>query len=295
MNQIEFNKKLEDLKNSSAIDISFLTSWYEETIEQLSSLSEQCSQISHPRYRGDSREDAFISLLKDILPSSVEISNGFVMNEYSTKSYEQDCLLLNKEFTATFVKINKAVYYPIESVLGSVEIKSKLNLSELRKTVLNCISLKKLSFQHGLSEGRSESGEHSEIGYFIFAYDSTWNLESTCKKLNDLLKDVPPSLRPNMVYVLKKGFLLPSSNGAFRIGPQGMFGGESFSFQEKMGTKNIPKSDAPPFLWFLSNMIDHCMSSISTAKVPWYGKYIFSPLALQSNAEKQMEDSSKKN
>lgn len=295
MNQEKFDKNLEDLKQCSAADLTFMISWYEETINQLSSLSQQRSKIGHPRYRGDSREDDFLGLLKKILPSSVGISNGFATNEYATKSYEQDCLLLNKAITATFVRTGKAIYYPVESVLGSIEIKSKIDLSELRKIVLNCVSLKKLAYKLGLSNNKYEDSPTSKLGYFVFAYDSTWSLQNTCEKLNKLLEGVPASLRPNMVYVLKQGLLLPSNDGEFRLDPQQMFSGDSFTPQGKMGTKNIPESDAPPFLWFLSNIIDHCIGRISQAEVTWYGKYVFSPLIMQSHMEQQIEKRDKKN
>ena len=181
MNQKEFEKKVRSLISTSRVDLEFLIKWYAKTLEQLESLKEQTAVIDHPRYRGDERESDFRNILKKILPESISIAKGFAINEYATKSLEQDCLLLDRHCAATFVKTGSTVYYPIESVLGSVEIKSKLTLSELRKIIINCMSLKKLL--------KSETPK-VRIAYFVFAYNSVWKIEKAACKINELNQEI---------------------------------------------------------------------------------------------------------
>ena len=144
MNKQKYEDKLKDLISSREIDLEILYKWFEKTLELLDMMACQRQAITHPRYRGDSREDDFINTLRDLTPRSIHIAKGFATNEYAMVSQEQDCLLLDERQAATLIKTKSTNYYPIEAVLSSIEIKSKLTLSEIRKLALNCISLKKL-------------------------------------------------------------------------------------------------------------------------------------------------------
>ena len=293
MNQLQFENKIQDLISGSPVNLKFLTEWYENTLNQLESFKKQTSGIEHPRYRGDERESEFKKLLEGILPSSILISNGFAINEYATKSYEQDCLILDRNRTATFLKTDTTTYFPIESILGSVEIKSKLTLKELRRTILNCVSLKKLAFNNAFSEEEYKKEPNVKIAYAIFAYDSGWTLKKTADEINKLLDSVPATLRPNMFFLLNKGLIMPCRESAFALGPDQLFTGDNFAGQGAMGTKTLPKSLATPFLWYLSNIIDHSIQEMDSRDAPWYGKYVFGPIHFQTWAEKLIEKRSK--
>lgn len=290
MNQTEFERARDELLESSALDIEFLHAWYEQTLKQLASLSKQRKAIAHPRYRGDSREGDFVSLLESILPPSVGTENGFVVNEYGTQSREQDCILLDRQRAAIFATSENAKFFPIEAVLGAVEIKSKLTLSELRKTIINCISMKKLAYHWGLSDEGYKDPARVRTAYFVFGYDIAGKCSNICQHLNELLRDVPAPLRPNMFYLLGHGFLLPSSDGSFPIGHDQLFVEEKFHYQGAMGTKTIPKSNAPTFLWFLTNIIDHCIAEVGKREDPWYGKYVISPMFFQQYIETKRDE-----
>lgn len=285
MNRQQFDASLQDLLKNNFIDIDFLSNWFDSVIEQLDLLAKQRAAIKHPRYRGDSREQDFKDLLKKTLPHAISISNGFVTNEYATISQEQDCLLLDSRQATTLVRSEKAIYYPIESVLASIEIKSKLNLSELRKIALNCVSLKKLQYKPATFEPKSQR----KSAYFVFTYASTWTLAETADKFNEVLANVPAQFRPNMIYILKKGFLMPSANGGFEIGPQALFEKGALLSQGPMRVAKVrPETHAVPFLWFLSNIVDHCTSELFSRPWGWIGEYIFKSIALQQHAEKQI-------
>ena len=287
MNREKYSKALHAIVHNNPIDISFLSKWFENTIEQLNILAKQRSAIRHPRYRGDAREDDFTSLLKQLLPPALKIERGFVANEYGATSQEQDCLILDGRLAAPFVASPSTTYYPHEAVAASVEIKSKLTLPELRKIALNCASLKKL----GQNPILAKDAPRRDHGYFVFAYESSWSLEDTCKKVREVLAEVPVELRPNMFYILKSGFLLPQGDSGFKLGPPQMFTGEEFHFQGAMSiAKSIPSSDAIPFLWFLTNILDHCVSWTSKQQDVWFGRYVFSQIVLQQQVERLIKE-----
>ncbi len=292
MNQSQFNDRLKSLMTSSPLETNFIINWYKNILKQLESLKKQSSSIEHPRYRGNEREGDFTKVLKNVLPSSVLLSRGFAINEYATKSSEQDCLLLDSNRTATFIRTENTTYFPIDTILGSVEIKSKMNLSELRKIILNCVSLKKLAYPHGMSDNFYKEEPSVKIAFFIFAYESIWSSIEAAKKINQLLESVPVTLRPNMFFILNQGFIMPRGKNGFANGPDQMFTDDKFVAQGEMGTTGIPKSLAPPFLWFLSNIVDHSLHEIEHRKADWYCKFLIAPMLLQQSAGKSIKDKS---
>ena len=285
MNQQEFLASLERLKTQSPVEINFLARWFEQTLRQLESLATQGDAIKHPRYRGDSRESDFAKLLTRSLPPSVVIRGGFVSNEYATLSHEQDCLLLDSRNAAVLASTDKANYFPIESVLASIEVKSKLTLSELRKIALNCASLRKLK----TTITTSKEKESGNVAYFVFSYASSWTLDETATRLNQILEDVPFSMRPSMLYIMNQGLLLPKEPSGFALGPQQLFCEHPFAAQGPMKTsKQAEPTQAIPFLWFLTNIIDHCTSELFARNNYWLGKYVFAPLILQQHIEEKI-------
>lgn len=285
MNHQQYDASLQHLLKNNPVNITFLSNWFDSVLDQLDLLAEQRAAIKHPRYRGDSREHDLKALLTRAMPPAIAMSNGFVANEYATVSQEQDCLLLDARQATTLVRSEKAIYYPIESVLASIEIKSELNLVELRKIALNCASLRKL--QYRITDGKQK--DQRKVAYFVFAYSSKWDLAQTAAKFNEVLASVPAHLRPCMIYVLKKGFLMPSASGNLAIGPQALFEHGPFKAQGAMRVaKSMPETHAIPFLWFLSNIIDHCTSELFARPWSWVGEYVFAPLILQQQVESQI-------
>jgi len=285
VNNEEYQNRLKTALTSVDFGITFLTEWQQHTLDQLTSLGKQKAAIEHPRHKGDSREDDFVRILRKILPSAVETAKGIVVNELGSKSAEQDCLLLNRALAAKLYVQDEQLYHSIESVLGSIEIKSKLNLSELRKIALNCISLKKLPYSFGVYDPAKENEPVRPMGYFVFLYDSEWDSKTTCERINTILKDIPIPLRPNMFYLLNEGVFMPSQEGEFRITHHQIFEKGDFHYFGEISTHNLKESKSRSFLWFTSFIIDHCIEELSKISHPWYARYLFSPLTTQAMLE----------
>src|SRR5690606_31777476 len=148
-------------------DLDFLTDWYSSIINEIENSRIQSSKIKHPRHLGDHLEDGIKKVLEKILPKRFELTKGFAINHTSAKSKEQDLLIYDSQFGAPFAKTENTDYLPIEIISSSIEVKSNLNLSELRKSILNCISLKKLNYpNYNIAE------KERFPFYAIFAYSS---------------------------------------------------------------------------------------------------------------------------
>ena len=256
MNKSEFEDKLNSALSTSEINVKLLSNWFNKILEVLNTVAEQHSSIEHPGRKGQSREDILTEQLEPMLPKSLQITKGFAVDRNLTVSKEQDLLVLSRDSGMSLIPGQP--YYPIHSCLASIEVKSNLTLAEVRRAILNCISVKKL-----LTDHFPKTIEDEHIGrycYAIFAYNCGKHLEGLAGDFNDALESVPHHLRPNLVYVLGRGMLIPSETPNISLGIDQMFTDAVFRPVPEMGAPpSIPATEAYAFIWFLTNIVDHCL------------------------------------
>ena len=206
MNKKENENKLFEILKKRSIDIDFVQKWYQTERKILVELGKQRDLIRHPRHRGDSREDVFVDFLKQHMPENFGISKGYAVNPIGMTSCELDCMIYSKESTFRLIKINELDYIPVELVLSAIEIKSNYTIQEMRKSVINCISLK----------STLDNSKTNNFFYTIFAYDSPYTLDNIVSRLNELSKDIENKssdssvikrLPIDMLYILNKGII----------------------------------------------------------------------------------------
>ena len=236
--------------------MKLLADWFDKILDVLGTLAEQQSSVIHPGQKGKSREDTFREQLEPMLPKSLYFSKGFAANRLLGVSKEQDLMILNRDSAMSLIPGQP--YYPIHACLASIEVKSDLTLREIRRAILNCVSIKRL-----LGDHPHKTLDEARIGkycYAIFAYTSRKKLSSIADGLNDALVTVPHYLRPNLVYVLGRGMLIPSETKEIPLGVDQMFSDAVFRPVRQMGAPPaIPPTEAYAFLWFLANIVDHCL------------------------------------
>ena len=207
MNKKDYYEKLKEVISSRECCLNFLEDWYKSQKNILSELAKQNAEISHPRHKGDLREADFKSILKVIIPESFKISKGFAINHFGAMSRELDCLIYSKDKTFTLIKKDDLEYIPFTSVLSAIEIKSNYTLDEIRKSIINCLSLKAFV-----------PPEKYKYFYSIFAYNSKYDLKKLCTILNKFSKEIEELLIKNdnstirtlpidMIYILGKGLI----------------------------------------------------------------------------------------
>ncbi|MGI5848997.1 MAG: DUF6602 domain-containing protein [Christensenellales bacterium] len=286
MNLKEFIEKMNSIKYGRTFNIPFLCEWYDNILKKLNVLLEQEDAISHPRHRGDAREEELIKIIKDILPTSFTITKGYAINSLTNRSLEQDCMICKKEYYTKFVSTSTISYIPIESVLASIEIKSSLSTEELRKSIINCASLKALMYKF------DKSGQYADVQdnivFSVFAYRSDKSLKELIKLLEELNNHVPKSMCINMIYVLNKGLILPCDPNKDRYlnSKQKITG--SYEAVDRILLKNKPVQ-ALPFLWYLANILDHIITENENRKFKDTLAYFFEPLLFQQTIDEQMK------
>lgn len=280
MNKKEFGKAIYDTLNSYDVDLRFVNSWYQDVVNSLKLIKSKAKGIKHPRHLGDFLEDELIIVLNKLLPKRYIIDKGFLINHFSGFSQEQDLLIIDTSLGSPICKTEGVGYYPIESAIGAIEVKSNLDLSELRKCFVSCASAKKLFFP--LFE--YDDTPDNRFFYAIFAYTSSCAEKSFEAELVNCLDQVPEALRPNLIYILDQGLYFPTSSGEIKLDLETIQKTEG-NFRIIKNTSN-DDTESQNFVLFFSMLIEHAFHQSSLRKPTKYSSYTITPSVMGNNFKK---------
>jgi len=283
MNKNDFKKKMFEALNSYSVDLKFVNSWYQEIVNSLKLIKSKSSEIKHPRHMGDFLENELINVLRKLLPQKYLIEKGFLINNFSAFSQEQDLLIVDTSLGSAICKTDTVGYYPIESVLSTIEVKSNLDLSELRKCFVSCASAKKLLFP----PFNFDDVPDKRLFYSIFAYTSSCKQKSFQAELNSCLELTPEALRPNLIYILDQGLYFPTKSDTISLDLE--------IIQKVQEGFNIIHNNANPdtesqnFYLLLSMIIEHTLNQSGQRKSVKYSNYSLTPTMWRASIEKSRD------
>lgn len=273
MNKEAFREAVEELTHGAPkVDAAKMGKWFAATLDTLEALGKQKEGVHHPGHRGTAREYLLQDVLAEMLPSSLALEKGFAINYMMSESKEQDLLVVDRSTGGRLLPGEG--YFPIEQCLASVQIKSTLTRTQIRDATVNCISLKRL-FGWPLVPREQSDDEYDKLCYAVFSYGSRSTLDTLADVVNEELASVERHLWPNMFYVLGKGLLFPGEDHSIALDRSTMFSGSRFCSVEGAGAPGLPATQAYVFLWFLSNIIDHCMEERGNRDNPSLELYWF--------------------
>lgn len=169
---------------------------------------EMSSPIGHSGSKGSTRELELLSFLRRNLPRSLEVSGSSEIVDSEGNTSGQIDIVVHDPSIAPLYNSGNYQILPAEAVHLVVEVKSKLDLKELRnslETISSAKRLRKLSYHKEVDEREKErKGEALPIFGYVFAYDSV-NLHGLYSKAKMELSYYPASLRPDAVWVLGIG------------------------------------------------------------------------------------------
>jgi len=169
------------------------------------------AQFQHHGNRGSYREDSLKNFLTNgKLPDTFGIASGEIISQYSQVSKQMDAIIYDKSKSIIFESSESTKIFPIESVLGIIEVKSQLSKTKLIEGLENIKSLKTL---HAPQLITKNYGDRVQIGYYnnppfgvIFAYSLSGNsLESLRNNLKEWCDSNPPEVWPNFICILDEG------------------------------------------------------------------------------------------
>ena len=287
MDKRVFDKKVQQAK-SWPVNVGFMAEWFEWTIKRLEAEGAQSKSIQHPGKKGERCEDILRDVLRSMVPNSIGLTPGFVATRLGTVSKEQDVIFFDADRAMNLRPGGETRYLPIESCLASIEVKSELSIAGVREAILNCISAKSLYDQD--KEERKKAGLEFKYCYGIFAYRSRNSLETSASQIKEATRDIPSHLRPNVVYILGKGMLLPREDSGWRLSTSQLFSGKDLRPMAEMGLPQVNRwKHVYPFLWFVSVIVDFCMEQRQERKTASYMEYWLATFALQSAVNKHAQ------
>ena len=169
--------------------------------------------ISHPRDKGDHREEILRHFLTrhGLLPNSISVPSVStrVVSPSGHISPELDILFVNTSDSMVLKRCeNTLEYYPVESVLGTIQVKSKLTKKELVGGLKHIQSFKNIrptrSLKRQMGGLTLEAGLYRRFG-ILFAYERALGWEKMADIIREHLAECPNSLWPNMIAVLYEG------------------------------------------------------------------------------------------
>lgn len=100
-----------------------------------SNLAEIRHLFEHNPSLGAAVEQNIKQFISKYLPSSCEVTSGFAINADGNLSHQQDILIIKKHKIGPLTTYAGFGVYPIEHILASIEVKTKLTLSQLNSAM----------------------------------------------------------------------------------------------------------------------------------------------------------------
>lgn len=194
------------------------------------------SSATTPVLIGSAREKEVIRKLEMLLPKSVGIGSGCIIDSYGNTSKQMDIVLYEKDFCPVFCinESSETTYFPCEGVVAVGEVKSSLNSKELSDIFKKIESVKKLkrhsvpeksmlratdcyAFRHYGVKGSFEPAQSEDFDQenkstdqiYCFAVCGTLDLtlETLAQKFEEELKTVDYKNEVNLITILDYGLI----------------------------------------------------------------------------------------
>ncbi len=95
--------------------------------------SDALSNIGHNVIKGVLRECIISDILSEILPSQFRVGSGIIVNADGDHSSQTDIIIYDSQILSPFVRKYTPALYPIESVIATIEVKTRLYKKYLQK------------------------------------------------------------------------------------------------------------------------------------------------------------------
>lgn len=161
--------------------IEFFKFSYSKTSKEIF-YDEQQRKLIHPGEFGVYREFICRDFLRTIIPMRLDLGNGFIITDRGNVSNQIDIIIYDKNNTPLIENSEHQRFFPVETVVGLVEVKSDLSKNEFK------VALNKLAMNKKLKEEMSNPtpikrdiiGRYDPINY---AYDNIFSI-LICNKLD---------------------------------------------------------------------------------------------------------------
>lgn len=168
---------------------------------------DESGQLFHSGEFGMFRERVVKNLIESILPKNYGISDGFIITAKNNISTQCDLIIYNKDKTP-LINDGIANFFPIESVIAIIEVKSVIHSKKDLKDIL-----KKLSKNKELDNDISSkiNNENKQIATFLICKKFDFNI-SNFKQSDfiNLYEGIEKKYWHNMILRVEEGLIIYS-------------------------------------------------------------------------------------
>lgn len=206
-------------------------------------LAKDAQSVQHSGLHGRFKEIFIDELLTPYLDSTMRICTGIAINSDGRQSNQIDIIIYDSDIIPPALLKREAGVIPAESVLATIEIKSKLNARALKQSISNGDSVKELS----LHQSVTKDGDLNSTPSYVFAFSSD-------------LKDIKKTEKERILELIESN---PSKRDAPISGV--CVSGKSFIYWIDDDPKQDDKwnhidsdGDHAEILHFITTLIDYC-------------------------------------
>lgn len=175
--------------------------------------------LIHSGEFGVYREKIVKDLIEPFLPSRLAVGSGFIITSNDKISTQCDLIIYDKDNTP-LIESDEQRFFPIETVVGVIEVKSKLTKATLKEALIKLSNIKKLRENvdsgiylfkdyKGGKNFDSKLNVRDQIATFLICENIDIDLE---KEINtffaDTYRDIDKSLYHNMLLSIDDGCFL---------------------------------------------------------------------------------------
>lgn len=172
----------------------------ENEIESLKAAYRNVAVVGSPPDIGELREIFIQRVLKNMLPSTVEICSGVLFDAEDKRSNQQDIIIYRRDMPKlSFGKGPQFLF--VEGALATIEVKSKIDEQEFNRAMDNIKSVKSLKINRKM--GMSWGPAPKEIKCYVFSYDSV-ELDTFKTYLDKYIKKVESTYWFDFITILDK-------------------------------------------------------------------------------------------
>lgn len=135
--------------------------------------------LSHPGMKGEAFEGIFRAFLREYLPKFLGVAPGILVDASGKQSRQLDAIVFDAHHTPILFASGENRVVPVECAYAVVEVKAKLDSSEIENIFVNMRSVRALektawrsapyAFEHTLY---GKKWDIWPVMYFVFAFDS---------------------------------------------------------------------------------------------------------------------------
>lgn len=241
-------------------------------INKLVYLSEIAQSIKHHGIHGRLKEIVIEELIKPYLPSYMNVCSGKVINSLGEESSQIDIIIYVPDIIPPALLKQDIGLIPVESVLATLEVKSKLTSTKLKEGILNGVSIKNLDFHPAV---RKEHSDFHNIPSYLFSYSSdlTEIKKTECDRIKESVEKYGIDNRGQIIHapisgvcILNKAFIKFEFHDEFSKGDPKRYQWIQF---------NSVKGSYEEVIYFISSVIDQCTFILDERKRIPLKPYLF--------------------